>query len=264
MNIRFEHFFSDADRCCLEVRGLGSFEGLWQLEADWFEAPNDDRQGFSGVVTCDLLDALSIERRVFIKRQENHCSRTLWHPFRGVPTFYKEYQGLLTFQQAGIATVEPLYFGWAQAGSRQRAILVTWALDGWQSLDQWYVASSTAPQRSTLLDALARLLASMHNQGFLYGCLYAKHLFIRQLAIEGDYDIRLLDLENLRRTRWQQRAVVRDLDQLLRSCHFMPEEDQDQLLTRYFAHTGWAAKKQARVRTTLKHRIRHKKIRKSV
>ena len=58
------------------------FDTIWQLDTDWFEPPNHRRGGWSGVVKY-VLETTHGAIDVFIKRQENHVSKTLLHPFKG-------------------------------------------------------------------------------------------------------------------------------------------------------------------------------------
>ena len=68
--------FGNGWRLTLKQNSLGYFSALWQLQADWFEEPNIRRGGWSGVVKIPLRNGKYESSYIFIKRQENHLSRT--------------------------------------------------------------------------------------------------------------------------------------------------------------------------------------------
>ena len=88
----------------LSASQLADFEGLWSLSSDWHEAPNERRGGWSGVSRHVLNDGSAI----FLKRPENHLCRTLRHPWRGIPTFYREDLNILRLGAHQVGTVEAL------------------------------------------------------------------------------------------------------------------------------------------------------------
>ena len=79
----------------LAFNGLRSFDDFWEFEANWFEEPNQRRGGWSGVARCELKVPEGGTRRVFLKRQENHTTRTFTHPIRGMATFVREFRQIL-------------------------------------------------------------------------------------------------------------------------------------------------------------------------
>src|ERR1051325_9024795 len=93
-----------------EFNGLRSFADFWKLQATWFEEPNQRRGGWSGVARCELKLPEGGTACVFLKRQENHTTRTLTHPVRGIATFVREFQQVLRYRQHRIPTLTPLYF----------------------------------------------------------------------------------------------------------------------------------------------------------
>jgi len=181
------------------------FEQLWLLPQNWFDTPNTERGGWSGV-TQNRLASLQGDINVFIKRQQNYISRTLRHPFTGIPTFEKELKNIHRLKKLGIPTLEPLFFG-KQA---DKAILVTKALDGYRSLDHINPAALSVSSRYRLLAKLARLTRKMHKKRYMHNCFYPKHIFVK-LRDNGEWSIRLIDLEKLRWRFSAYFAMKRDL-----------------------------------------------------
>jgi hypothetical protein len=85
-------FVNERWRTILARNGLTDFDALWDLKADWFEAPNHRRGGWSGVSRCELDRPEGGKVAVFLKRQENHKARIWSHPVHGAPTFLREFR----------------------------------------------------------------------------------------------------------------------------------------------------------------------------
>ncbi|HRD87605.1 MAG TPA: lipopolysaccharide kinase InaA family protein [Accumulibacter sp.] len=226
MNVR-DLFPSEAARSELQRHQLAGFDPLWSLATDWHEAPNARRGGWSGVSRHLLADGSAI----FVKRQEDHLCRTLRHPLRGIPTFYREYRNILRLQRYAIGTLEPLYFGDRRDTEHWQAILVTRALDDFSSLDEWNMANpQPAPHhRESLIAAIASACARLHRHRLQHSCLYGKHVFVRRSPNRpGAYeegDVRFIDLEKLRPGITRARAGAHDLDQLRRHTNGWNDAD---------------------------------------
>lgn len=219
----------------LTASRLAEFDALWSLSTDWHEAPNERRGGWSGV-SRHLLDDGSA---IFLKRQENHLCRTLRHPFRGIPTFYREYLNILRLRACAVGAVQALYYGDRLESGRWRAILVTHALDGFMSLDEWNAADTHRrhAQRQSLIAATAQACARLHHHGLQHSCLYGKHVFVRCTAEIGaayqESDVRFIDLEKLRRGISRARVSAHDLDQLMRHTSGWDADDKAAFLAAY-------------------------------
>lgn len=186
------------------------FDYFWELKTAWFEPPNQRRGGWSGVIR-ENIDINGRTIPVFIKRQENHLTRSLRHCLKGIPTFQKEYKNILRLQRLGIPTLDPIYFGRRDG----KAILVTQALDNFQSLSDLQRNRLPPSERKALLHSIANVIRSLHQHHLLHNSLYPKHVFVRQHS-EGQWESRLIDLESLRRYTFKQTALLRDLSSLYR------------------------------------------------
>lgn len=191
----------------LELNGLRSFEDFWNLKADWFEAPNKRRGGWSGVARCELKRPDGTAARVFLKRQENHTTRTLAHPFAGIPTFVREFKSIMLYRRHGIPTLNPVYFAARRQDGGQRAVLITEELVGLRSLEDlargWRALPKTA--RREITHAVARLLRQIHSHRLSHNCFYPKHVFLR-LEEGRVMETRIIDLE---KTKWHPFGVDR-------------------------------------------------------
>lgn len=195
--------------------GLGSFEALWNLNLPHVDAPNQSRTGWSTVSRLELADSEGRPVRLYLKRQSNYLTRSLRHPF-GEPTCAREFRAIQSFQKLGIPTVEPAYFEQHSVRGEHRALLVTRALDGYRSLEEWYLDWHRLPARNQkcLTISAAKLVARLHKTGLIHNSLYPKHIFIR--LDEQGTDARLIDLETARPNWWGWRDRVRDLEVLHR------------------------------------------------
>jgi len=236
-----QDFLADGWGQVLKHNGLEGFDALWDLKADWFEPPNERRGGWSGVARLELKRPDGGSEGVFLKRQENHMRRTLRHPVSGEPTFAGEMQNILLLQQAGVPTLEPVYYGQRKEAGHWQAILVTRELKDFQPLnwwiDQWQAAGwgiNCTIRRAVLIEA-ARVIRCLHEHGLVHNALHPKHLFVRVSGEEGRpvAEVRLIDLEKMRRALSPMRAARRDLDSFNRRCLPFNLADRMRFLTLY-------------------------------
>lgn len=185
-----------------------NFSSLWHRYTNWFEAPNIRRGGWSGVIRQSIVTATGAVD-VFIKRQENHISKTWRHPFKGEATFCKEYRNIQRLTQKHIPTLTTLFF--EQQG--MKAILATKALKDYEPLPNASLALNS-DQKRLLLTQIADHLRLMHRHHFQHNCLYAKHIFVKRF--DGEWQIRFIDLEKLKWRFFRNAAVYKDLLTLYR------------------------------------------------
>jgi hypothetical protein len=209
-------YIDPAWRPVLEHNGLADFAAWWQLEAGWFEAPNQRRNGWSGVSRVSLSLPDGQVTGVFLKRQENHNTFSWRHPWRGIPTFVREFRHLMHYRACQVPTLDPVYFASRVVDGQSRAILVTRELAGFMPLDVWSTAEPRSRnQRHACLMAVAVLLRKLHRHHVQHNCCFPKHLFARA-SEDGTVEVRIIDLE---KSRWRPLALLcalRDLDTLNR------------------------------------------------
>lgn len=193
----------------LQENQLADFSSIWDLKAEWFEEPNIRRGGWSGVVKHALQSADG-PVEVFIKRQEGHVSRTFLHPIKGISTLKKEYASIKRLHGYAVPTLDPIYF--ASAG--KKAILITLGLSEHVSLEELNQTALSPVAKKGLLAAIAVVVRTMHKHNLKHNCLYPKHIFVKQVS--STWDVRIIDLEKMKRTLLQRRAVRRDLSTLVR------------------------------------------------
>ncbi len=203
-------------RSLLAYNGLDGFDALWALELPWFEAPNQRRGGWSGVARCELHDAEGHRHAFFLKRQENHGTFSWRHPFKGMPTFEREFRLIRRYQAGSIPALTPAYYASRFTATGHRAILMTEALDGYRPLDE-VVPGPKLPTavRRNLLRTVALLTRKIHDCHIQHNCYYPKHVFVR---IEPDQSVtaHAIDLEKSRWRPMKFLCTLRDLDTLNR------------------------------------------------
>jgi len=191
------------------ANNLNDFEALWDLKTDWFEPPNIRRGGWSGVVKI-TLDTPQGKAGVFIKRQQNHTTKTICHPIKGIATFQKEFHNIERLSAKQIPTLELIYF----AQKETRSILITKELENYHPLDSKELYDLTTKSKRAVLLKVAQASAKMHYWKFQHNCFYPKHIFVKK--IEEQWDVRFIDLEKLKRTIFKKQSIVRDLLTLYR------------------------------------------------
>lgn len=222
----------------LRFNDLDGFDGLWELKAEWFETPNERRGGWSGVVRIELDLPGGAKEAVFLKRQENHTRRTLRNPIFGEPTFACEIKNILLLRQAGVPTVDPLYYGQRKVNGKWCAILVTRELTGFRPMDavidEWNKQGWGGDffGRRKLIDVLARVIRNMHEHKLVHNALHPKHVFVR-LVRGRPPEVALIDMEKMRLAISVNRAMLRDLDSLNRRTPICSYADRLRFLKSY-------------------------------
>ncbi|OCX90871.1 MAG: lipopolysaccharide kinase [Pseudomonas sp. CO183] len=220
-------FVSAQDRALLEGHALASFDALWALKLDAVDEPNTGRGGWSAVYRLELD-----ERAYYLKRQSNHLTRSLTHPF-GEPTFAREFRNIRRYEQLGVPALQASFFGQREIGREQRAVLLTRALDGWMDLDSWLKRwpELGESQRQSILHATGELARTLHQAGQMHGCFYPKHIFLRECA--GRWQACLIDLEKTRPLLFGERDRIKDLEPLVRRAACIGDDGVRSLLSTY-------------------------------
>jgi hypothetical protein len=219
----------------LRYNNLDSFTSLWSFEAGWFEPPNDRRGGWSGVSRCELKLPAGGTITIFLKRQENHTTRTLRHPF-GMATLVREMRNILRFRRVSVPTLEPVYLAERNYRGARRAILCTAELNNYVSLDAlvegWLEhGRPDRAWRQQLMQSVAGVMAHMHEHRIQHNCFYPKHVFVRS----GDHtiEVRIIDLEKAKVRMLRKFASQRDLDTLNRHSTGWSRTDRLRFLLYY-------------------------------
>ncbi len=228
-------YLTEQWRALLLHNNLDSFDRLWAVDAVWVEPPNERRGGWSGVSRCELDLPEGGKVGVFLKRQENHITRTMLHPF-GIPTFVREIHNILLFKRAAVPALEPVYFAVRKNSGDLRAILCTVALDGYLPLealvDKWTKEGWPARSRCRqLMRAVADVLTRMHDHKIQHNCFYPKHIFV--CDHEEQIKVRLIDLEKAKVVLMRRFATCRDLYTLNRHSPRWSRTDRLRFLLLY-------------------------------
>ena len=183
----------------LQLRQLVDFDSIWNFEMEWFEEPNERRGGWSGVGRVELNLENNIKLTLFIKKQENHGRLTWLSPISGEPTFRREFKRLTFLKSADCAAPRVVFYGESKENKKQRAILVTVALDEYrplESLSEDWLVKASQTQKKKLIAEIARGLRTFHKLGLVHRALYPKHIFIRDADTQPA--MALIDLEKAR------------------------------------------------------------------
>lgn len=218
------------------ANGLDSFEAVWALDIGWFEERNERRGGWSGVSRHEVKLPDGRSEGIFIKRQQNHSTRSWRHPFSGIQTFRREFVNLMRLQSFGVPTLDVLYFAERNSGRDRRAILISRELTGYASLDSCisYWNRHGYPERAIWHETLQRIAAAarrMHQHRMQQNCFLPKHVFIGER--DGHVDIRLIDFEKAKRRWTAESALLRDLDTFNRRAPGVSTTDRLRFLLAY-------------------------------
>lgn len=181
----------------LQQHQLASFDQLWDYQGDWFESPNHERGGWSGVNYIELADEAGHKHGFYLKRQQAHTRRTWRHPISGEPTFVREFEILEYLNKHHVATPKLVFFG----NQQDKAVLLTEALTGFTDAEMWLKthADLSIKRQRKLMRALATTVRKLHQAGVQHRSLYLKHLFVREL--NGVFEVATIDFEKSRVTK---------------------------------------------------------------
>jgi hypothetical protein len=237
------------------LNGLSSFTDFWNLPGTPVDNVNHGRGGWSAVRRCCVRTSPDAIETVYVKRQVNYVSRTLRHPLSGETTAAREFRALQLLGQSGIGTPRIRYFAEEQQSRERRAILVTQALDEYESLDRLEAQALPGPVRRQHVCAAAALLRSIHDTGQRHNCFYPKHIFLRPLGAALRPCV--IDLEKLRWFPLQKAAARRDIATLFNRCPHWTRPQRLRFLLAYFGsdhvdqsvRTMWQSLQRGRGRT---------------
>jgi tRNA A-37 threonylcarbamoyl transferase component Bud32 len=227
--VKGKFFYIESDVAKLFCRhGLDSFDAIWNASVRIIDEPNLGRGGHSDVGLLLLPSADGYEKKFFLKRQNNHNCRTLRHPYRGVPLAIREWVNLQRLKKGGVVTMDIACVGRDNTGN-DRALLVTHALEGYQSIGEWLSKELPFDERRSCMKALGQLIGNMHRAGLRHGCLYSKHIFISELSSE---EIRFIDLEKCKQIISKD-CGTKDIATFFRRTRELMAEDREHLLESY-------------------------------
>lgn len=240
-----DNYVSKEWELILDQNGLRGFSDFWNLPGNWVEPCNHRRGGWSGVSRVELNNVPRTGRAMFVKRQENYCTRTWSHPLVGVPTLKREFENLIAFQKAGLPVPTPVFFGSRKVGRKFQAVLALEELKGFKPLSailkEWRGAPPALKMRRPLIHAVANVVRTMHAIDFQHNALYPKHVWVKTEPT-GKIETRLIDLEKARRFVFTHLAQRKDLGTLNREAFKWRARDRVEFLKAYLGpqnHKQW-------------------------
>lgn len=230
-------FSSAAARAAFEGWGWADFDTVWNLDAAPVEPANVRRGGWSSVARVESPTG----QAYYLKRQENHDYWSFGGGLRRRPTVVREWLAGSAFRRLGIDTAEPVCLG-VERGATSKGLLMTVALDGYRALTEVLDDPTVHGEvRRGLWVALAACVRRIHQQGYRHNCLYGQHVMARR--VDGQWQLSLIDLEKVSRTRRGRRAVIADLSALDRHTESMSLRDRFWLWDAYFADLSLKARR---------------------
>lgn len=197
----------------LESKQFATFEQIWNAPIEWIDAPNRNRGGWSGVGRMQF-EMHGTPVTLYIKKQQNHTSRSFWHPFSGEPTFAKEFRMMRYLSQHSVVTPEVVFFAQRKNSAGQQAILITRNLDGYCGLDQINRHELPIAGQYALIAEVAKAVRQMHTAGIQHRALYTKHIFVKAQMQDyqaHDYQVAFIDFEKSRKMLLPSLQAISDL-----------------------------------------------------
>lgn len=178
----------------------------------WIDLPLDH--------ACDL-------KRFYLKK---HHVRTRYNWLQRCETAARiEAEAVRRLNDDGIPTMQVAAYGeQLHSDGRLDSFLLTENLENYLPLDDFlrqnfrvrrlHVSRRRSAKLVTLLDQVADVAARFHQAGYNHRDLYCCHFFVKEIG-EGEFDVRLIDLQRVQhRRRFRRRWIVKDLAQLAYSA----------------------------------------------
>jgi len=199
----------------LAQAGLDSFEALWVVPHIFVEPVNRRRGGWSGVSKLTLPDEKGRPGTWYLKRQEQQKRYSLRYPL-GAPTFRYEVDALRLGLQLHWPAVQLQAYGVCNSQGRQRAVLLTRAIE-LPSLESFHYDAAPLLHQPCILSRVGEQLLAMHASGWQHGALFPCHMFVDP----GTGEMQLIDFERARKRTTAGDAACADLTQLLRRADWL-------------------------------------------
>ena len=217
----------------LKNHAFNNFQDFWSLPENWVEEPNSRRGGWSGASFHTLCDDNGESFSIFVKRQENHNYFSLGNPCQARPTFFRELTNICLLEQIGVPSVEPVYYDERFLNGRLQAILATVALDNYRGLNSLFTMPSMKESiRKEILHRIADALRLMHSRHLRHGSLSGEHVMVK-LHEDDSFDIRILDLEKMRRSWHRLYVSIRDIERFIRHTPTLNKTEHTEFISHY-------------------------------
>ncbi len=231
-------FISSERKRLLDDNQLSDFDHLWEYRSDWFETPNQDRNGWSGVNRLSLKSSGGDTLAVFLKRQQNYVRRTFLHPFTGESTFACEFRNIRFLLKHGVPVPKPVFFDEKSTVEGLQAILMTEELTDYRPLDE--VIDEISQQRAgvrkikqALIRSVAQAVHKLHYARIQHRALYPKHLFINMTDPDNPDKV-IIDLEKARIKFLPIMRTLQDLGTLNRDLHHLSNTERLYFFKQYY------------------------------
>jgi hypothetical protein len=209
---QFNQFLMDQD--------ISNFEKLWSTTMESVE-PGNYRTTIS-------QSEVYRWHHVYVKKQQHYTIRfPRW--FKPKAVCGREFENIIIWKKLGIPTVETLYFH--QEPLARRAILVTKALDDYQSLESWLAQISDLSLRAKVFARVAALLADIHRKGWYHRCFYPKHVYVK---LDNPEMLKIIDLEKARKQFRTNHRDISEIASFYRRCTWLNPKEGLQFMKAYW------------------------------
>jgi hypothetical protein len=108
-----------------------------------------------------------------------------------------------------VPTITPLYFAECYNKGKHRSVLVTKALNNYDSLDSG-IDHMTNRMQKELMARCGAVIRNLNDNKYFHNSLFPKHLFY-SISTGSIVDVCLIDLEKLTWRPWKKTAMYREI-----------------------------------------------------
>jgi len=168
--------------------GLNVFESFISLAGEVV-----DRNSRSVVRRIELGNP---PRAFYLKCHKNYMKRRIHKFFRSEPMIYTELDNMMHYARAGFDALDPVAWGWRKGKGGGNSFLLIAELTGFRSLQTYFdddFVMESVKERRSLSNALASMLAAIHDAGLAHLDFFTWHVFIAPSS--NGYKLQPIDLE---------------------------------------------------------------------
>jgi len=158
------------------------------------------------------------DQAVYVKTQVDYETRPAWRLWRKTPTFACEYRALQACHQLSLNVPEVVSFRTEERGAE----LVLAEIADAELLPE-FIEHASAERAQHVLYELGRMVARLHDAGWVHGALAGAHCLVQPTA---DDRVWLIDFEKSRHTHRKSRCGA-DLQRFGRRSPYLSERQLD-------------------------------------
>lgn len=124
-----------------------------------------------------------VEKNYYLKIHDNYNRKDFSTGFKKIPVIQIELANLMHYARCGFDALEPIAWGWKRTKEGDKGFLLLEELQGYTSLKEYlsmHDRKKDSLSLTKLANALADMVATIHNNGLVHQDLFSWHIFVKK------------------------------------------------------------------------------------